>query len=436
MLTELLSSISDVGRDIWRGTLRSDRGIAGSDLDSLCRQLLSSLGEASGTALARAVVDAARPLDHDGRVEFFDLLLTDFGSDMDTVQAGAGAFLETPSQSNLVELTRIAEAPRQELFRRMNLAPRGTETLVSLRRDLIGLLPGHPRLEPVAYDLGHVLASWFNPGFLRLERINWQTPANILEKLIAYESVHEMDGWNDLKRRLAADRRCFAFFHPALPEEPIIFVEVALVDGMASAIQPLLDRQTSPEDTVPANTAIFYSISNCQDGLKGISFGNFLIKQVVDELSRDLPQIRTFATLSPVPGLCHWLASAVDAGGPDGATAEDVTHLVRLRRAGWRVDATAPTAPAERELLTRLCCRYLAREKRGTYPADPVARFHLGNGARLERVNWLGDRSSKGVAESAGILVNYLYDRNSIERNHEAYVRGTVNCSPAISRLL
>ena len=311
----------------------------------------------------------------------------------------------------------------------MNMAPGGTAALVELRRDLLRHLRTEPGLRPLDSDLRHLLASWFNRGFLELRRIDWQTPAAVLEKLITYEAVHEIAGWDDLRRRLGPDRRCFGFFHPALPGEPLIFVEVALTEGLASAVQPLLARDVPDllqrERARQADTAIFYSISNCQDGLRGISFGNFLIKQVVEELKAELPRIRRFSTLSPVPGLRKWLE-------PQIGTLLTKEEAAALETAEWW---DGPAAETLRPALTRHCAAYLTSvAKRG--PLDPVARFHLGNGARLERVNWAGNTAARGLRESYGIMVNYLYDPEQIETNHEAFVRGTVVRSAAVEALL
>jgi malonyl-CoA decarboxylase len=266
-----------------------------------------------------------------------------------------------------------------------------------------------------------LFASWFNRGFLELRRIDWQSPAAVLEKLIAYEAVHEIHGWDDLRRRLAPDRRCFAFFHPVLADEPLIFVEVALVEGLATAVQPLLSHDTDENvrraQAERADTAIFYSISNCQDGLRGVSFGNFLIKQVVEELQAEFPGLKRFSTLSPVPGFRRWLGQPTADGRNRGADL-----LPEAETDGWWNDP-ARSAKLRPELM-RLCAHYLTRPSLSGSRTDPVARFHLGNGARLERINWLGDTAPRAIAESFGIMVNYLYDHDSIEDNHEHFVRG------------
>lgn len=425
----LLSSIADAGLVLLRRTPNAPA----SAIIPLCHDLLSSRGEASGTALAREVGDAYRALSPSERLDFFLALKAEFDVDEQEILARAEAYRAHRDFETHQALMKAVEPPRQELFRRINMAPHGTETIVAMRADLLGHLDSHPELRAVDADLRHLLASWFNRGFLVLERIDWNTPAAILEKLIEYEAVHAMDGWDDLRRRLAEDRRCFAFFHPALPGEPLIFVEVALLRGIARAIQPLLDSRAPIADTSEADTAVFYSISNCQAGLRGISFGNFLIKQVVLELTRELPTLKTFVTLSPIPRLRRWLTE--QAAQDATLTEEERDAIERLKDDSWLDDEA--TAESMRAPLKRLTARYFlsARDRDGR-PLDPVARFHLGNGARLERINWLGDRSPKGLRESAGLLVNYLYDPKTIERHHEAYVKsGKVIASPEVTKL-
>ncbi|MFL6566212.1 MAG: malonyl-CoA decarboxylase domain-containing protein, partial [Burkholderiales bacterium] len=322
---------------------------------------------------------------------------------------------------NLLKLESAVEPPRRELFRRLNMALGGTAALVEMRRQLLAGLRQHPEWRAVDGDLMRVLRSWFNRGFLRLERIDWRTPAIILEKLIEYEAVHAIQGWRDLQRRLEADRRCFAFFHPQLPEEPIIFIEVALTRSMSAHIQPLLDIG-SPVRTANCDCAMFYSITNCQEGLRGISFGNQLIKQVAEDLKREFPHLRRFATLSPVPGFRRWLG---DQGSPE--------LLKKIEDPAWHLGEVPDAVQAQ---LTRLCARYLLHAKQGEEPLDPVARFHLGNGASLERLNWMGDTSEQGMARSAGLMVNYVYWLAEVERNHERYFREhAVVAAPAVEKL-
>lgn len=367
------------------------------------------------------------------KLRFFQVLEQNYGPDPKAIHRAGDRYKKTPDFDSLMALTTAVEPARQELFRRINMAPNGTATIVAMREDVRGLLPAHPTLKAVDVDLQHLLSSWFNRGFLRIEQIHWESPAALLEKIMAYEAVHPMASWEDLRRRLADDRRCFAFFHPALPDEPLIFVEVALVRGMASAVQPLLAERDRTLEATEADTAIFYAINNCQDGLVGISFGNFLIKQVVVELARELPGLKTFATLSPIPRFRTWLAEHVKTNRAE-LSAQEARACEQLSLADWYSNkhlVESMEAP-----LKKLCARYLLQAKSRERPFDPVARFHLRNGARLERINWLGDVSAKGIADSAGMLVNYLYDPKSIERNHENYIKnGKIAASTDVSRL-
>ncbi|MBC7635240.1 MAG: malonyl-CoA decarboxylase [Acetobacteraceae bacterium] len=403
-LDRLWSSIADRGR-AYAG-VPADSVAPGERAILLARDLLSGRGEASGAARARALLDVLHGLDAPARMAFCRHLADGYLPDPVQLRAAAEAYLADPTPARASALADAAEPPRQELLRRMNQAPRGTAALVALRQEILGVLRAEPALAPLDTDLRHLFASWFNRGFLELRRIDWNTPASVLEKLIQYEAVHEIQGWDDLRRRLAPDRRCFAFFHPALPGDPLIFVEVALVQGLAGAIAPLLAPDLGAPEV--ADTAIFYSISNCQDGLRGISFGNFLIKQVVEELKQELPQLRVFSTLSPMPGFRRWLERRDDV----------------------------PADPAHAEAATiALAAQYLTNP--GPNAADPVARFHLGNGARLERINWMGNPAPRGVQESYGVMVNYLYDPDTIEENHEVYARGGVVVrSAAVAALL
>src|SRR6202047_73903 len=377
----------------------------------LAQSLLSERGEASGAIVARELHEVLRILVAEDRSNFQRFLATDFAPDATVVRAAAETYLSDPSAEAAALLAQATDPPRQELLRRMNMAPGGTSALVAMRKEIARRLRDEPTLRLLDSDLKHLFASWFNRGFLELRRIDWQSPAAVLEKLIAYEAVHEIKGWDDLRRRLAPDRRCFAFFHPALPGEPLIFVEVALVQGLATAMPPLLARETDEEaaraQAACADTAIFYSISNCQDGLRGISFGNFLIKQVVEELQAEFPQLERFSTLSPVPGFRRWLMQRL-AERRDFETA----LFPALERDGWWHDLAQ--SEKLRPALMRLCALYLTRHPSPGSRGDPGARFHLGNGARLERINWLGNTELRAIQESFGIMVNYLYDPDSV----------------------
>ena len=388
---------------------------------ALCRSLLSERGEVSGSRLATEALDAYQELDSTGRVAFFELLIREFSPDPKTVGDAGDAYRSDPSPENLARLQKVVESPRQELFRRLNLAPDGTRTLVAMRSHVLEESGRTPHLKPIAADLAHLFTSWFNRGFLVLRRIDWRTSAVILEKLIQYEAVHQIHGWHDLRRRLESDRRCYAFFHTALPDEPIIFIEVALTRGLSDQVQALLDPDSPVLDAESAEWAIFYSITNCQDGLRGVPFGSFLIKQVVEDLSKELPRIKKFATLSPVPGFRKWLSEKTEALGANPKFASLAAAIAKLDDPNWMEDS-ASRVELPQQLLP-LAAFYLLHAKHNQEPVDPVARFHLKNGARLERINWLGDTSASGLQRSAGLTANYVYRLTDVERNHELYVR-------------
>lgn len=392
------------------------------DLLELCDALLSESGEYASTAIAHDAMAAYQGLDERCREQFFDALAQQYSPSPDMVIAAANAYQAEPSPENLIKLQDAVEPARQELFRRLNMVPGGTATLVEMRKVLLKGLRAHPPWRVIDADLRHLLRSWFNRGFLKLERIDWRTSALVLEKLTQYEAVHAVQGWQDLRRRLESDRRCFAFFHPQLPEEPIIFIEVALTRGMSAHVQPLLDIRSPVATPMNADCAMFYSITNCQEGLRGISFGNLLIKQVAEDLKREFPQLRRFATLSPIPGFRRWLEKVADK-----------ELLSKIEDPAWHL---GEVPEALEKVLTRLCAHYLLHAKHGAEPLDAVARFHLGNGASLERLNWMGDSSEQGMARSAGLMVNYVYWLAEVERNHERYFREhTIVASPLIEKL-
>jgi malonyl-CoA decarboxylase len=425
LMRRVLSSIADRGRTFLVSVSRAP-------IEQLCHDLVSERGEASGTAIAREITDRYRELTAAQRLRFFEGLLGPaWLADPAAILTLAQKYHASPGPAELSMLFGAAEPRRQELFRRINISPRGTETIVNMRQDLLAMAGDHPRLEPIDADLVHLLASWFNRGFLELRRIDWRTPALILEKLIAHEAVHEIHGWPDLRRRLESDRRCFAFFHPALPDEPLIFVEVALTRGMATAIQPLIDVQIEPVNTVNADTAVFYSINNCLDGLRNIPFGAFLIKQVVEELKAEGFRLKNFVTLSPIPHFREWLAQ-------QQATLPALEGLPSLSgRVVSKMLAELAATDPRREALLRACALYLTTRCRDGRVTDPVAAFHLYNGASVERINWMGDVSEKGLKQSYGLMVNYAYRPQRIERNHEQYVKqGGVAVSNEVRQLL
>ncbi len=410
-------------------------------------------GEVSARARAAGLGRTYLGLDDRGRERFLRLLAGAFDADRKKIdEAVAVLQAAQPDERPQAEaaLRAALEPPRTRLLTQFNALPEGVKFLINLRADLRAHARKDATLASLDEDLRRLLESWFDIGFLDLRRITWDAPAALLEKLIAYEAVHEIRSWEDLKNRLDSDRRCFAFFHPRMPDEPLIFVEVALVDGMADNIHDLLDEKAPVIDAARnADTAIFYSISNAQQGLGGISFGGFLIKRVVDLLTAEYPGLKTFATLSPIPGFRGWLKREIDAGRSPLTPAEAVAvrkvtgfeesndALIRaLDAEHWHQDESM--AEALRGPMMRLCAQYLVNEKRrGKRAMDPVAHFHLTNGARVERLNWLGDTSANGMARSAGMMVNYLYVSDRIEENHESYSgEGRVTASSSVTRLL
>jgi malonyl-CoA decarboxylase len=450
---------------LWRDMAAAvGAGDADADLAArLAACLEAKGGEVSARARAAGLAETYRGLDSEGRTDFLRAVAA-FDSDPDAVGramervAAAGDAAERAVAT--ARLRRALEPPRIRLLTAFAAIPDGVKFLVDLRADLLARLDGDKLLQALETDLKGLLAAWFDVGFLDLRRIDWRSPALLLEKLVQYEAVHRIRSWRDLKNRLESDRRCYAFFHPRMPEEPLIFVEVALVKGMAGSVQRLLDEKAPVLDPREADTAVFYSINNCQRGLDGISFGNFLIKRVVGELSDEFRNMKQFCTLSPIPGYRTWLDAALAAG--DVVLTEDEKKA--LRAAAPPLPATEPgaTDPGEAEILRalaarrppwrdeaaqkvlepilmRLCARYLVREDapgRTGRARDPVAHFHLSNGARIERLNWRADTSENGLRQAFGMMVNYLYDPERIEENHELYVgEGKRAVSAALRRL-
>ncbi len=434
---ELLQTISERGRALLARNRRVDASARSESLVELCEHLLSSRGEASGVARARDILSRYSELTTGPRIAFFEALAQRFGSDPARMETAIAAWRAKPNDETAAELHAASEPRRQELFRRLNLAPGGTAALVRMREQLIDVLGHRDDLSAVDDDFVHLFSSWFNRGFLVLRRIDWSTPAIVLDKIIRYEAVHEISDWDDLRRRIdPSDRRCYAFFHPALVDEPLIFVEVALTREIPGAIMPILSSEREVTDTDKARTAVFYSISNCQRGLAGVSFGSFLIKQVVKEISRELPKLSAFVTLSPVTNFADWLKRERAQENSAALNETDKVLFVALDDPDWSRNPEA----AERlqgPLMRAAAWHFLrARNGRGL-PVDAVARFHLGNGARLERINWLADTSDKAIAQADGLMVNYLYDLDDIEANHEAYAESrTVVASGAVQRLL
>jgi malonyl-CoA decarboxylase len=403
VLADLLATVFERR---YRGADAADR--QNRSIEDMCRALLGSSGEVSGMALARLILDGYAAKSDTEKRAFFGFLTNELGIDPETVRTALDDYEAEPDRATYSRFMAAAEPPRQELARRLNQVPGATARLVAMRADLLRLARESPALSVLDLDFKHLFASWFNRGFLVLRPINWSSPADILEKIIAYEAVHAIDSWDDLRRRLAPqDRRCFGFFHPTMPDEPLIFVEVALSRGIPRAIHEVLSEDRAVIDAHLADTAVFYSISNCQEGLAGISFGNSLIKQVATDLAQELPGLKTFVTLSPIPGLTRWLAE------------------------------TGASLPEDPETRRALSARYLLEAKRADgAPYDPVARFHLGNGASVHAVHANADLSANGQAQSGGVMVNYLYDLALISQNHERFESlGEISASPEVKAL-
>jgi malonyl-CoA decarboxylase len=405
-----------------------------------CDRLLGEAGESISVSLAAQALARFGELDAESRADFYDVLASRYNPKLEQIQQAVAAYGRSGSSKDLVNLVRVSEPPRQELLRRLNRAPRGTAAIVEMREEILGRMKKSPDLFAADADFEHLLSSWFNPGFLKLEKVDWNSPAHLLEKIIAHEAVHEIDGWSDLRRRLAPDRRLFAYFHPALPEEPLIFVEVALVADMPNAIAPLLDRKAPPDlDPKHFKVAAFYSISNCQPGLKGIHLGNFLIKRVAEHLKFEFPALKTFCTLSPIPTLSKFLLSKEPLQEAPFSSRQ-FNELIDLRDSVRSQLSTLGTGLPPKDLqnqIERLAAAYLLQScTREGIASDPVARFHLNNGARLERINPCADLSAKGARQSFGFMVNYAYDLADIEANHERFVAGEVIASKQVKALL
>ncbi|MBX2806381.1 MAG: malonyl-CoA decarboxylase [Hyphomicrobiales bacterium] len=429
---ELLNRISGRGRQLLD---LSGFGFSHDEtIESLSKGLLSGRGEASGVAIALQILNAYKGLDESQKLAYFEFLAHEFSPDTADLAEAARAYINSPNNDTLKKLTRSVESPRLEFLRRLNLAPGATAEIVKMRKDLLDHMKGNPDLAAVDRDFISQLTSWFNRGFLVLQRIDWSTPANILEKIINYEAVHEIRGWDDLRRRLdPADRRCFAYFHPSLVDEPLIFVQVALTRHIPSTISQVLEEERrEPKDTPEPTTAVFYSISNCQEGLRGISFGNFLIKHVVEDLTRAIPSLKTFVTLSPIPGFSAWFQRARNSNLLSYLDATELAILDNLTDEAWMEDEELSEA-LQSIIMNAASHYFLVAKNVNGQPVDPVARFHLGNGARLERINWLGNVSPRGMKEAHGLMVNYRYDLRDIERNHELFAHsGVVAASKSV----
>ena len=417
---------------------------------SATKKLLSERGESNAASMASDLMESFKTLDDEQKLEYFLYLADKFNPSPADVLSAAELYAQEPTADNFVWLMKVSESPRQELLRRLNRAPGGTHMIINMRHQLLKLLPKKSELKAVDADMKHLLNSWFNSGFLKMHQVDWKSPAHILEKIIQHEAVHEIDGWDDLRRRLQPDRRCFAFFHPQLPDEPLIFVEVALLPEIPVAIMPLVDKKSLPvEQTNQYKVAAFYSISNCESGLRGVSMGNFLIKRVAEQLHAEFPGLKTFVTLSPIPGLMDWITAGAHLG--EGPSADKVKPAIRKSRdeslellklsgtswpdklsKAWHPDASTKKEKEAFECLTAIYLACVTPNRDG----NPVAKFHLGNGAKLHQVNWAGDLSKNGLRQSAGLMVNYLYDLANVEENHEQFVHGEIIYSRSVAKLM
>ena len=446
-------------RNAWREFMSSGHAIKPLILDpdlpdsdlALLRKLMNECleargGEVSSRARAAVLGQAYLGLHETGRQRYLELLAKDFTIRKESLLEVKSRIDELEDNPGIAShLRELLTPPRLKLLTQFNDLPQGVKFLVDLRSDMRSFMKNNRDLKALDDDLRALLESWFDVGFLELRQLTWHEPASLLEKLIEYEAVHEISSWHDLRNRLDSDRRCFAFFHPCMPEEPLIFVEIALVKGMASNVQILLDEKAPAINPGTANTAIFYSITNTQAGLQGIRFGGFLIKRVVDHLAREFPRLKTYATLSPVPGFVNFLRTLPEDEKRALVDVHDLTSLAEIAgnrsleeiilSDGWF--RNEELAEGMKNLLMRICAHYLVREKRDEKALDLVADFHLNNGARLEHINWLADISEHGMRQSAGIMVNYLYKLSDIEKNHELYCdSGNIAASAAVNTLL
>jgi len=438
--SDFLSSIALRGRSIIGIGSKTELKASSADIIKLCHQLLSSKGEASGIALSNEILTLYNLLDEKAKTQFFLALYEQFSARPKDIEEAAKAYLEDPSIKNMGRLSDVSEPTRRQLIIRLNLAPNATQLLINMRADLLERISKHNEVVEVDKDFTKLFSSWFNGGFLQLNKMNWASPASLLEKVIKYEAVHGMSGWDDLRERIAPpDRLIYGFFHPRLNSEPLIFIEIALTKETPSKIASILDKARDGINPQIADTAVFYSISNCQKGLRGVPLGSFLIKQVVEDLKKEYPNLKEFVTLSPIPGFANWFTRLVkDAKSSSSIELlpEAKKQLEQLEKLDWL--SNSEEADRLKPFIASAVAWYLGNEKNNRLqPVDPVARFHLGNGARLERVNWPADLSEQGLKNSFGAMVNYSYRIDEIEQNHERFVEsGEINISPETNKLV
>ena len=415
-LKEIISSIADVGQKLFNKS-----NIKKNDLDSilsLCDDLLSNKGAVFGITVARDITSLYQELSNENKFNFFKKLNEKYKPNHTKVGEAIELYTKSQNEKNLSTLFKVAEGKRRELFRRMNMAPNGTSIIVSLREDLLKILNDNKDLVSFDNDLRHLFSAWFNPGFLKLEKITWETKAAVLEKIMKYERVHHINDMNELKRRLGEDRRFFSYFHPALEDEPIIFVQVALTKGLGKSIQEIM--KPSGESNKKYDTATFYSISNCQEGLSRVTLGNFLIKRVVYEIQEELPQIKNFGTLSPIPGFAEWF-SYLDENKIKIILGNLQMDLSFLKSSDLKLGDSRILS--NKEGMIKLVAHYIINEKNHEgLPINDVARFHLGNGAIVDDIVVNANVSETGFKRSFGVMINYLYELKSIEKNHEDYM--------------
>jgi malonyl-CoA decarboxylase len=416
-LKQIISSIADAGKQLF-----NKKDIKKNDLNSLlslCDDLISNKGAAFGITVARDITELYQTLSLDNKILFFKSINEKYRPSFTKVNEAIDVYKNSQNEKTLSDLFKVSEGKRRELFMRMNMAPNGTSIIVSLREDLLKILKENRDLVSLDEDLKHLFKSWFNPGFLKLKKITWDTKAAILEKIIKYERVHHMKDMNELKRRLGEDRRFFSYFHPALDDEPIIFVQVALTNGLGRSIQEIMKQSSGDEKKY--DTATFYSISNCQEGLSRVTLGNFLIKRVVYEIQEELPHIKNFGTLSPIPGFVEWFSYLEESKIKNilgNIKNQDVMFLKSkdLKIGDKRIIDN-------KEAIIKLVSHYIVNEKnRDGLPVNDVSRFHLGNGAIVEDVIINANISENGFKRSFGVMVNYLYELKNIEKNHEEYM--------------
>ena len=416
-LKEIISSIADVGQKLFKKSIVKKNDL--ESIISLCDDLISNKGAAFGITVARDITDLYQTLSPEKKLLFFKKINEKFKPNHTKVTEAIDLYKAEQNDKNLFKLFITSEGQRRELFRRMNMSPNGISTIVSLREDLLKILNENKELKPLDNDLRELFKSWFNPGFLKLAKITWDTKAAVLEKIIQYERVHKIKDMNELKRRLGEDRRFFSYFHPALDDEPIIFVQVALTNGLGKSIQEIM--KPSSEGAKKYDTATFYSISNCQEGLSRVTLGNFLIKRVVYEIQEELPNIKNFGTLSPIPGFRDWFTTL------DEKIIQNILGKIPYNNVSFLKSSDLKVGDgrivSNKNAIIKLVAHYLMNEKnKKGLPINDVCRFHLGNGAIIDDININANVSEVGLNRSFGVMVNYLYELKSIEKNHEDYI--------------